>query len=352
LLPEKKEELVLPQVGEPLPPQYLNTTGVQPIPAVSAFTPPAGAITLPNLGKTVPTGPGSETVQGEKATAVNPQAAVAAKPKAQVVVPVLKFGGDNPNLMQELVEYLGNPVFDESYERAMKAKRVIGNVNVLTVSGFVGNVLNAECVFDISHAEKKGTFSASGNLKKVLQESLTIAKINAMRFLNADQLKFVSEQNIHIHFMHGSAPKDGPSAGISICTAYLSLILNKPVPSNLAMTGELSLNGEVWKIGGVQAKVTASKALDITRIILPFGNLSDYLELSKQLHYGLTVYFVKEYKQVYDIAFGEAKQDWSGRIDMVRDGVYIRATTLDQQLTEGVPQPQVSTPAQVQAKGV
>jgi len=72
------------------------------------------------------------------------------------------------------------------------------------------------------------------------------------------------------------------------------------------MTGELSLNGDVCKIGGVQAKVTASKALGINRIILPWGNKTEFFELPRLLKEGLTVYFVKEYKEVFDIIFGES----------------------------------------------
>jgi len=144
--------------------------------------------------------------------------------------------------------------------------------------------------------------------KKFLTESLTIARINAARFLTPEKIKEVSDKNVHIHFLSGSSPKDGPSAGLSMLSAYLSLILNKPVPADISMTGELSLNGEVCRIGGVQAKVTASKALDIKRIILPWGNKVDFIELPKMLQEGLTVYFVKEYQEVFNIIFGNSPQ--------------------------------------------
>ena len=67
--------------------------------------------------------------------------------------------------------------------------------------------------------------------------------------MTKEQISEVSAKNVHIHFMSGAAPKDGPSAGISFCTAFLSLVLNKRIPANLSMTGELSLNGDVCKIG-------------------------------------------------------------------------------------------------------
>ncbi len=73
--------------------------------------------------------------------------------------------------------------------------------------------------------------------------------MNAHNFLTDEQIKDISGKNIHVHFTNGAAQKDGPSAGISICTAYLSLALNRTIPANIAMTGELSTTGEVCKIG-------------------------------------------------------------------------------------------------------
>lgn len=153
---------------------------------------------------------------------------------------------DNLSLFKKL---LGPPIFNADLEEKSKQKSPIGVVNVLTVSGFVGKVLTVECVEDLSSPNKKGNFSMSGNLQNVLQESVNIAKINAHNFLNEDLIKALSQKNIHVHFTEAGTPKDGPSAGISICTAFLSLVLNKPVPGHISMTGELSSSGEVCKIG-------------------------------------------------------------------------------------------------------
>lgn len=84
-----------------------------------------------------------------------------------------------------------------------------------------------------------------------MQESLTIAKINAFNYIPEEKKKVLSERNVHIHFMSGSVPKDGPSAGIAICTAYISLATGRGVPASIAMTGELSPMGEVCKIGNI-----------------------------------------------------------------------------------------------------
>lgn len=74
---------------------------------------------------------------------------------------------------------------------------------------------------------------------------------------------------MHLHFMAGSSPKDGPSAGMSVCIAILSLMKGMPIPSNIGVTGELSLNGEACRVGGIQAKLIASKAINIDTVILP-----------------------------------------------------------------------------------
>lgn len=130
-----------------------------------------------------------------------------------------------------------------------------GVVNILSVGGFVGHVMKIECVFDNSQAaDKKGLFNSTGNLQTVLQESLKIAKINAFNVLSEEAKKNLAARNVHIHFMSGSIPKDGPSAGIAICTAYISLATGVSVPARLAMTGELSPVGEVCKIGKSRVK--------------------------------------------------------------------------------------------------
>ena len=117
------------------------------------------------------------------------------------------------------------------------------------MSDFLGHVLTVECVFDLTRPEQKGQLYSSGNLKTVLQESLNIAKLNVYRYLSDEQINTVKNQNIHVHFMQAASPKDGPSAGISITTAILSLILQKPIAADWGMTGEISPNGEVCKIG-------------------------------------------------------------------------------------------------------
>jgi ATP-dependent Lon protease len=177
-------------------------------------------------------------------------------------VKVLDFSNKNiEDTFDSLKKFLGPPIFDADLEERSRIQFPPGTVNILTVGDFVGHVMTVESVYDMSQPEKKGALTFSGNVKQVLGESVSIAKINAYRLLNSEQVKQASEKNIHVHFMHGAVPKDGPSAGISICLSFLSLVLQKPIPANIAFTGELSLNGEVCKIGGVGPKLIAAKTI-------------------------------------------------------------------------------------------
>jgi ATP-dependent Lon protease len=229
---------------------------------------------------------------------VNPQAFEAIE-RDQLI-----FDSGNPEENEErLKKYLGIPVFSEEFEKRKARKSLVGVCNVLTVAGFVGEVLTVEAVFDQVTSEKKGQLTVSGNLKKVLEESVSIAKINAARYLSPEQREILSQKNIHLHFMQGSAPKDGPSAGTAICTVLISLISDRPVPTTVGMTGEISLSGDVHRIGGLQAKVTACKTLGITTILVPKGNAAEWDQLPSQLKKGLEVFFVGHYDEIYEIVF-------------------------------------------------
>jgi len=204
------------------------------------------------------------------------------------------------------------------------------------VTGLAWNSLGGSLIWIESvviHHKKPG-LKTTGKLGKVMKESIEIASTFAKKFLSEidPNNAFFDTGNVHIHFPEGATPKDGPSAGISICSALLSLALNKAIDSDISMTGELSLNGEIYKIGGVQAKVTASKALDIRRIILPWGNRTEYFELPQMLKEGLEAYFVKEYKEVYAILFGDSPKDLEG-IEKCTNGKVISAVQRPQGFT-------------------
>ena len=108
-----------------------------------------------------------------------------------------------------------------------------------------------------------------------------------------------------MHVPEGATPKDGPSAGITMVTAMLSLAQAKSPRADLAMTGELSLTGRVLPIGGVKEKTIAAQRAGIKHIVFPKANKRDYDELPDNLREGITAHFAERYEEVYEIAFAE-----------------------------------------------
>jgi len=144
-----------------------------------------------------------------------------------------------------------------------------------------------------------------------MTESSTIAMTFARNFLgknsHLDNYKkaqeYLDRTDVHMHFPEGSTPKDGPSAGITITTALLSLAMGKPIRPNLAMTGEISLNGKVLPIGGVKEKTMAASREGIKTLIFPKENEKDINKLADNIKEGLTFHFVEDYDQVFRICF-------------------------------------------------
>jgi ATP-dependent Lon protease len=107
-----------------------------------------------------------------------------------------------------------------------------------------------------------------------------------------------------LHVPEGATPKDGPSAGVTIVSALLSLATQKPIRHNCAMTGEVSLIGKVLPVGGIKEKTIAARRSGVTCLILPEENKKDYTDLPAFITEGLEVHFVANYSDVYRIAFG------------------------------------------------
>lgn len=151
----------------------------------------------------------------------------------------------------------------------------------------------------------KGSVLVTGLLGEVMQESSKIAMSVAKQFMNRidSSNKVLDVSDIHLHCPSGAIPKDGPSAGITMVTSFLSLAMNEKVKPNLAMTGELTLTGMVMPIGGVREKTIAAKRSGITELIFPFDNRRDFDELPDHVKEGITPHFVKSYDQVFKIAF-------------------------------------------------
>ena len=145
----------------------------------------------------------------------------------------------------------------------------------------------------------------TGNLGDVMKESATLAfeylKANAEKF-EVDENLFETK-NVHIHVPEGATPKDGPSAGITMFTALLSVFTQRKVRSNFAMTGEITLRGQVLPVGGIKEKILAAKRAKITDIILSEKNENDINEINDKYLEGLTFHYVKNMSEVIPLVF-------------------------------------------------
>ncbi|MEN6500560.1 MAG: endopeptidase La [Rectinema sp.] len=197
-------------------------------------------------------------------------------------------------------KYLGKPMFrDDELKRATRPGMAVG----LAWTSMGGDTLIIEAV---ANPGKEG-FKLTGQMGPVMQESAGIA-YTYVRHIAAQKYgidaQFFESRQIHLHIPEGATPKDGPSAGITMATALLSLVLNKRIKGNLAMTGELSLTGQVLPIGGLREKTVAAKRNKIREIIIPAVNEKDLDEIPEHVKKGLTFHPVSRMEEVIDIVFG------------------------------------------------
>ena len=203
----------------------------------------------------------------------------------------------------DLVDYVGHPPYpsDKIYGRDTP----VGVVTGLAWTASGGATLFVEAASVGERGEGKGGLRATGQLGDVMKESTTIAHVFATQFLEKKfpDNKFFSEHALHVHVPAGATPKDGPSAGAAIVCALLSLAIDRPLRSNICMTGEITLTGKVLPIGGVKEKALAAKRAEIENIVLPEGNRRDWDELSNDVKAGLKPHFVESYDHLYELVF-------------------------------------------------
>ncbi len=197
----------------------------------------------------------------------------------------------------QLESYLGPPMF-----RPERRSGGVGVVTGLAWTALGGATLEVEATR--VHSETRG-FKLTGQLGDVMRESAEIAysyiMANAKRF-GADAA-FFAKAFIHLHVPEGATPKDGPSAGITMATALLSLARGRRLRRPVAMTGELTLTGQVLPVGGIREKVTAARRLRVSELILPEANRRDFDQLPEHLREGLAVHFASSYREVASILF-------------------------------------------------
>ncbi|CBZ54901.1 hypothetical protein NCLIV_053270 [Neospora caninum Liverpool] len=157
-----------------------------------------------------------------------------------------------------------------------------------------------------SPAGAEGRLKVTGQLGNVMSESSEIALTFCRMFVRCIEPSnsYLETAQIHLHVPEGATPKDGPSAGITMATALVSLALNRPVLPDVAMTGELTLTGKVLKIGGVKEKVIAARRENVNTLIFPKANEREFDELPEDVREGLSVHFASTYDDVYRVAFG------------------------------------------------
>ncbi|MBN9379004.1 MAG: endopeptidase La [Chlamydiales bacterium 38-26] len=203
-----------------------------------------------------------------------------------------------------LPEYLGKPIFtsDRFYERTP-----VGVCTGLAWTSMGGATLYIEA---IKVAGEKTEMKLTGQAGQVMKESSEIAwsYLHSALHKYAPSYSFFEKGQVHIHIPEGATPKDGPSAGITMVTALLSLLTDTPVLDNLGMTGELTLTGRILPIGGVKEKLVAARRSGLKTLIFPKDNVRDYDELPDYIKKGLNIHFVEHYDEVFRIAFPDLEQ--------------------------------------------
>lgn len=210
-----------------------------------------------------------------------------------------------------LDNYVGKPIFtsDRLYD---KDPLPHGIVMGLAWTSMGGSALYIETQAIRRGTDDKGKPKGGGGLKvtgqlgEVMNESSQISyTVARARLAEIDpDSNYFDNTDVHMHVPEGATPKDGPSAGITMTTAMLSLALDKPIRNDLAMTGEISLTGKVLPVGGIKEKIMAARRAGITCVILPSQNQRDYDEMPDYLKEGMEVHFAEDYQKVYDVAFG------------------------------------------------
>ncbi|MEE2654103.1 MAG: S16 family serine protease, partial [Pseudomonadota bacterium] len=207
---------------------------------------------------------------------------------------------------ENLEEYLGVRKF--TFGKAEEENKV-GQVTGLAWTQVGGELLTIEAVSVVG----KGRHIQTGSLGDVMQESIqaamTVVRSRSKRL--GVPAKYHDRHDIHIHMPEGATPKDGPSAGIGMCTALVSVITGIPVRSDVAMTGEITLRGQVLAIGGLKEKLLAAHRGGITTVLIPAENERDLKEIPENIKADLDIKPVKWIDEVLNIALERVPEEIS-----------------------------------------
>lgn len=197
-----------------------------------------------------------------------------------------------------IVEYLGAPKYSLSNLNNTLSPGLVNGLAYTPVGGLVMPI--ESCLY-----EGKGNFTTTGMLGQSMSESIKVA-ISYLRAHSSDYKLndyYFNTKDIHLHALEGAIPKDGPSAGIAITTSILSLILNKSISKDIAMTGEISLRGDVLEIGGLKEKILGAYNSGIKKIFIPSDNIHDLEEIPKKVLDVIEIIPVNNYSEIYNKLF-------------------------------------------------
>ncbi len=199
---------------------------------------------------------------------------------------------------KKVVEFLGKEKYD--YTKREK-KDTVGLVNGLAYTDFGGDLIPVE----VNYFAGKGKLIMTGSLGDVMKESANIGldyiKANAKSF-GIDE-KIFKNIDIHIHVPEGAVPKDGPSAGVTMTTAIISALSNTPVRNDVAMTGEITLRGNILPIGGLKEKTISAHRSGIKTVIIPKDNKKDLDEIPEVVKKDIKIVFAEKFEDIIDVAF-------------------------------------------------
>ena len=197
-----------------------------------------------------------------------------------------------------LKTYLGNPKYSPEKKNDHAEVGIVRGLAWTSVGGVTLEV-------EVNVLPGKGELVLTGKLGDVMKESAQAA-LSYVRSISEGygiDAEFYTKHDIHIHIPEGAVPKDGPSAGITMATAMLSAITDRPVRADVAMTGEITLRGRVLPIGGLKEKLLAAKVIGINTVRIPKDNEKDLEEISKEITDGMEIVPVERFSQVEKIAF-------------------------------------------------
>ena len=205
---------------------------------------------------------------------------------------------ENPNKVVRINEntmekFLGKPIYTFSMANEQDE---IGIVRGLAWTSVGGDTLQIE----VNAMPGKGELALTGQLGDVMKESAKagLTYIRSVASQYGVEKEYFEKHDFHIHIPEGAVPKDGPSAGITMATALLSAIIEKPVKASVAMTGEITLRGRVLPIGGLKEKILAAKNAGIKTVLVPKKNEKDVDEISTEIKKGIEIVFVENMEQV------------------------------------------------------